>query len=751
MWRWRRLRRDVAISSMVVAVASGAGPIAAAGATRPSVELTGLIGVPRSAVAARFGAAAHVRTVRSSGNAASLKLSYPALGLTLVLSEQGSRSLTVAAAKASGRGFRVAGVRIGMTERQLLHAAGHGVRCSALSCSWTTVAGRASARLRRGRVVSVGVTAPRVVAVARGTVVSSATVPATTRVLPGNELRSVTGTAGGMETVTFGPGSAASLAVGDIVVLGITSSTRYGLMGRITSIRPSGNTVTVKTRPATLLEAIPTGAINVKTAFSDRQIKPTHGVRQIRGKAATAGYGFSQGIATSLGCGKASVSVSGSAGVTPTFIFNASWGGILHPSVQHATFEASVDENVQLSAQGHASASCTPVSKTLFTHTFTPFTVFVGPVPVVFVPKLELDLDSHASLSADLSATVGQQLTASGGVSYNEGSFSPIHSLSNSFTWQPPSPLANASLDAGVTAKLSLLVDDLVGPNVALTPSLDLEVTPGNVAPSPWWTLSGILDGNAGLHVSVLNLNYDTPNLIHFSKVLASGSRQPTQPPPAPSPTPSPTPPPPVSATPPVFSGFVTLSGATNLTFAPPNVDTQPGDVLTCSLPPVSGNPTPTVQAIWYLVNSQTGQVTTTTQSHQPFQLEITQDMYGAEVYCNGSATNTAGTTTVGPPWNPPAVSAVWVYPPTRPQISYTGSFTIGNTVTASLTPGFPGSPTYQANWECSMAGTQTTVGTGFSYTIQPADGGCLLSLQVSAFYPDGAVPAELGSWQPVS
>jgi uncharacterized membrane protein YgcG len=528
----RDMPRAVALSA-AVALFAILGSSASA-ATRPSRDLTRFVGAPEAAVTKALGRPSGRLLVRRDGAAVSLRLLYTKLAVTLVLKPQGSPALTVVSGFITGGDFRVAGVGVGMSLSEASRAIGAARRCSASNCVWQTVAGKAVATFSIGRVSSVAIVAPPVSAVsASAAKPGSFGLPASTRVIPTSEVKSASGTPSGTRTLTLGPGVAASLAPGDVLVIGITPATPYGFLGRVTSVVERGVELIVTTKPATLEDAIPQGEIQVHATYVDGNLKPTPRFRHVSGARKTNAAsepmelsgGVSTGINKSLGCGSASVDLTGNADVTPSFTFTAQWGGILHPSVQQATFKASVVENLQLTASGHAAASCTPISLSLLSRTFAPFTVWVGPVPVVFVPKLNIDLAAHATLQADLNAIVGQQLTVVGGASYNKGSFSPISSLTNTFTWQQPSPSLTATLAAGVTAKLSLLIADFVGPYVALTPSLELDVDPLQVSPTPWWTLNGKLDAGVGIHVAVLNLNWDDPHLISYERLLASGTK----------------------------------------------------------------------------------------------------------------------------------------------------------------------------------------------------------------------------------
>jgi alpha-tubulin suppressor-like RCC1 family protein len=389
-------------------------------------------------------------------------------------------------------------------------------------------------------------------------------VPDKTKAPPAASVLSVSGTPGQAQSVTLDQNDLgfSPLKVGDVIALGISSKTPHGLLGRVVSTSKHGNQVTVKTKPATLLEAIPQGDINVSGTLSDAGLSATtsslagRSMRSLK-RRSRAESSISQGISRSVSCGTgSSLDLSGSAGISPDFTFSASWGwgGWRHPTsvtLKQALFQVSATESVQLAATAHAGASCSISPIVLFKKPFSPIDIQIGPVPVVLFPTLEVDLTGQASASANLTASVNQSLTAAAGVKYDNGNWAPIHTLNNTFGWQPPTPALRASVKAGVTAKLSIEIYDLAGPYVTLGPSLSLDVDPTASAPSPWWTLTGILNAGVGAHVPALGLDWSDPSLISYSRVLAQsvGNPPPTNPPPT---NPPPTNPPgsvsPVSA-----------------------------------------------------------------------------------------------------------------------------------------------------------------------------------------------------------
>jgi hypothetical protein len=358
--------------------------------------------------------------------------------------------------------------------------------------------------------------------------------PDTTKVLAAAAVLSVSGSAGEARAVTLDKRKLgfASLKPGDILMIGVTGVTPHGYIGRVTSAVQTKTQILASTEPATLYDAIPQGEFSFSEPLSEAEagtgvIPSSMAGRTARTLKAQSVTGVFRGISQNIECGESgSIELNGSAGVSLDLAAHMKWGkrwpSWRHPSpiyVKQASIEVSGTENVQLAATAHAGASCTIASAKLAEVYFAP--VDIGPV-VVF-PKLELDLHGNASVSADLSASVGQSLTADAGVNYDNGDYSLIHTADSNFTWDPPTPNLAGNVNAGVTAKVSFSVYDVAGPYVTLDPSLGLDVNPLATTPDPWWALTGYLDAGVGL--SGPGFNWSDPNLISYSEVLDQGVR----------------------------------------------------------------------------------------------------------------------------------------------------------------------------------------------------------------------------------
>jgi len=149
---------------------------------------------------------------------------------------------------------------------------------------------------------------------------------------------------------------------------------------------------------------------------------------------------------------------------------------------------------------------------TLASVNFTPITVFVGPVPVVFVPNLKIILGIDGSADGSLSSGITQNLSFDAGIKYIKGDgWSPYSDFDKSFTPQPLVLKANASAGASLKPELSIKVYGVAGPFANLKFYSRLEAN--YLSEAFHWKLYGGVMMGVGAKVEILG-----KSLKSFSK-----------------------------------------------------------------------------------------------------------------------------------------------------------------------------------------------------------------------------------------
>lgn len=285
---------------------------------------------------------------------------------------------------------------------------------------------------------------------------------------------------------------AVAVKAGDVLASGIGAQTPYGFLLKATAVRVEGGRTLVDVVPATLLEAIPAGEIH--ESFTSSRA----------GRERSARAHFREAVACSAG---GTVTIEGSADLgSPVWSIDADWGlaGWGFPKLKSVKATASMGASAHASAEATGTASCTVGPIKILETKFAPITFTIGPIPVVIVPELEIDLDGLGQIDANVATSVDASITATAGAKYQDGKLSPIAELEKTFEHQPPDPQATAKLTATLSSELEAKFYGAGGPAVDL--NAGLEMNADSDAADPWWTLDAPIAVTAGLEIDALDI-----------------------------------------------------------------------------------------------------------------------------------------------------------------------------------------------------------------------------------------------------
>ena len=156
----------------------------------------------------------------------------------------------------------------------------------------------------------------------------------------------------------------------------------------------------------------------------------------------------------------------------------------------------------------------------LYEHYFVPVTFYVGPVPIVIVPKAVIVLNIDANGQASVSTSVSASATLSAGMVYDKPDWTTYQERNLNFDYIPPSLTASmeSTIDAGPRFEINLY--GITGPWVYGKAYLSLNA---DTSLDPWWVLTGGYAVDCGVNFDALGYvaNYTIPNIINHSTVLA--------------------------------------------------------------------------------------------------------------------------------------------------------------------------------------------------------------------------------------
>ncbi|MEM4293013.1 MAG: fibronectin type III domain-containing protein, partial [Thermoplasmata archaeon] len=288
-------------------------------------------------------------------------------------------------------------------------------------------------------------------------------------------------------TYTSDPGTL-NYTKGDIIV----GTTGFGYLRKVKDVIKEGNKVTVITEQASLSDAIKEGKFNLTTRLTPEMANNT--------TRATIGADFVVPLEhTIYSNDSCEVKVSGEArfGISITFEIEIhDW------KLQYFYFGTEITKSVSLSLTATGKITLSK-EYTLFTRSFNPIIIWIGFLPVVIVPVLNVSVGAELNLEAGFTTGIEITSTTTEGVMYEGGQWTPIKEITREITYTPPT--LSLSLDAMgyvCVPKLSLLIYGVTGPYGILQPYLRLHASPSE---TPWWVLYGGFKGIIGVEIKIFD------------------------------------------------------------------------------------------------------------------------------------------------------------------------------------------------------------------------------------------------------
>jgi len=349
--------------------------------------------------------------------------------------------------------------------------------------------------------------------------------PPTTKVLSAESLNKITFVSQDDAQITFSNpnGELDSLEVGDILMMGISDKTPYGLLRKVVEIDKNASEVQVDTEQANLAESVKEGSLSFSKEitpddilseelaegvevldFSDGRLasgEPSRGYRILKKLSDASGaeitldteIAFELTIDGDLNFGFFDIaSMEFTANATQTFTTNFS-----------AITSVSANESFEIAKI-----------------TLKPF--MAGPV-VVF-PELELDMDVQGNLQVGITSRLEQSASLTTGIKYQNGSgWDAIFEPDFSVEPVPVRPIGSLDLRTGLNPELEISLFKVVGPEINVG-SIFVELA-ADVNGSPCWQLNGGIKPEFNIDFDIFGKEFNVFNVSHdgVSNTFASG------------------------------------------------------------------------------------------------------------------------------------------------------------------------------------------------------------------------------------
>jgi len=309
----------------------------------------------------------------------------------------------------------------------------------------------------------------------------------------------------------------AELDPGDVLVGDVSLHAPAGFLRKVKSVVPVCDKVVVETEQATLEDAIQTGSFRASQRLTPEQVRTSKYVDGVSMAPSPDGLTLKYSLEDvvlydedgNLETDNDQITADGTVSleVAVDLSVDISWF-----QVRKVWFTVTADEEAELSV-GWKVGYEFEKSVDIFEHTFSPITVMVGVVPVVFVPEMTVSLGVNGEVEVALTAGVAQQAHLVVGAAYENGQWSPINEFSNGFEFNPPALEFSASLEAYAGPEVAFKLYGVGGPNVTLNVFAKVEAT---IAKAVEVALSAGLKLETGVKIEALGetiAEYDGPSL----------------------------------------------------------------------------------------------------------------------------------------------------------------------------------------------------------------------------------------------
>ncbi len=339
------------------------------------------------------------------------------------------------------------------------------------------------------------------------------------------------------QTLVFDDSSNSSalsvISPNDIIAIGITSATPYGLLGKVESIEHIGGKSEINFSQATLTDAIQQGTIRLNQNLSFKGIA-YHAAPGIQFQPQATGTGFTITISSEVVLYDADndrqtqrdqIRLAGQILVKSSSIdLEIDIKPFRRVESLHFIQTTSVDADIKLFSQINFIDISHEISVAEIP--LAPISIFIGPIPVIITPVLNINIGANGSISAGIQTGVVANASARVGLEYKQGQWHPLGETSKTFSFTSPTVFAGCAVEGYAGPEMTLLIYGVAGPYAELSSYFQLIADP---LQSPWWSLYAGVEGLAGFKMDILglaDLNADM-QIFDFYELLAQAQPAP--------------------------------------------------------------------------------------------------------------------------------------------------------------------------------------------------------------------------------
>ncbi len=322
-----------------------------------------------------------------------------------------------------------------------------------------------------------------------------------------------------------------SLKLNDVIVSAPNGVANEGYLRKVTAISREGDAVILQTEQASLDQAVAQGSLSV-----EREIVPSDIVSSkalLEGVSielreptdlgtqglATQGFGFNidfnQVLVDADGNNSTKddqLSLNGSFAFSPKLLFDVDIKFLF--KLQKLKLGIGFKEEVNLALTGFAGGS---LKKEIAVAQFytAPITFFIGPVPIVLTPKIDVKIGVDGQIGAEISMGIEQSLDVTIGAEWKRGKgWQNISGVESNGDYFVDAFALSMVARAYASAEASILIYGIAGPFLYGRAFAKIDVA---IPRDPLWELSAGLEAGVGFEVEILSFT-----LVSFEKPVLS-------------------------------------------------------------------------------------------------------------------------------------------------------------------------------------------------------------------------------------
>ena len=368
-------------------------------------------------------------------------------------------------------------------------------------------------------------------------------IPPTTHVLSPLDARSITSVSATSVSFSSLPPELAQVAAGEVLALGITAATPHGLLRRVEFVDVGAGQTVITTTPAAIEDALETATLSfssvVQPSRASSAVALARGVSLQPTRGGTVRPSTLEGFYLELddfvlydddgdeATTDDQVTATGSASIDPRFEFSLS---VQDHRLDRLSFVSSTTQTMELELAAQATLLEFDVKREFVRFYCDPVVVWAGWLPLVIEPVLTGNVGAKGELTAGITTSVTAQSVTTAGLSYDQGTWTPISGLTTTFGATPPALSLGCDAKAYVGPQLSLLLFGAAGPYVDAGFYGQLVA---DLLATPWWQFFGGVEVGVGVRVEALGrtiTEYYAPAVVGYRRLLLQADT----PPPAP-------------------------------------------------------------------------------------------------------------------------------------------------------------------------------------------------------------------------